>query len=35
MGIGYLPGTNADGLPIIPMTAAQKYLFDLNSVRSG
>lgn len=24
-----LPTTNADGLPVIPMTDAQKYLFDL------
>ncbi len=26
---GFLPTSNADGLPIVPMTAAQKYLFDL------
>ena len=26
---GHLPSTNADGVPIVPMTAAQKYLFDL------
>lgn len=26
---GYLPTTNADGLPVAPMTAAQKYLLDL------
>ena len=26
---GQLPQTNADGAPIVPMTAAQKYLFDL------
>ena len=25
----FLPTTNADGVPIIPMTDAQKYLFDL------
>jgi len=25
----YLPTTNADGLPIVPMTAEQKYVFDL------
>ncbi|MBI2191471.1 MAG: hypothetical protein HYU43_00935 [Armatimonadetes bacterium] len=25
----YLPKTNADGLPIIPMTESQKYIFDL------
>ena len=26
---GHLPSTNADEVPIVPMTAAQKYLFDL------
>ena len=24
-----LPTTNADGLPVVPMTDAQKYTFDL------
>lgn len=24
-----LPSTNADGLPVVPMSAAQKYVFDL------
>ncbi len=25
----HLPTTNADGLPIAPMSPAQKYIFDL------
>ena len=26
----HLPGTNADGLPVIPLTEEQRYTFDLN-----
>lgn len=29
MSAEYLPKTNADDLPIVPMTEAQKYVFDL------
>lgn len=29
MATGLLPATNADGLPVVPMTDAQKYIFDL------
>ena len=29
MDTGLLPKTNADGLPVVPMTDAQKYIFDL------
>lgn len=25
----FAPSTNADGLPIVPMSEAQKYLFDV------
>jgi hypothetical protein len=27
-----LPTTNADGLPVVPMTEEQKYLFDLKGL---
>ena len=26
---GFLPDTNADGLPVVPMTDEQRYFFDL------
>ncbi|NQZ70986.1 MAG: hypothetical protein HRT89_23290, partial [Lentisphaeria bacterium] len=29
MSDDYLPKNNADGLPIVPMTDVQKYIFDL------
>ena len=29
MSAQLLPTTNADGLAVVPMSAAQKYLFDL------
>ena len=29
MSAELLPATNADGLPVVPMSDEQKYLFDL------